>query len=102
MPIPSISDGVPEPNSASVRYTFTATAGDVISVEMDNGVNGDDAHLFLYGPASANYPLVVQDDDSGSAGATSDSQLAATLAVSGTYMIVAANNNALVPGGSTR
>jgi hypothetical protein len=90
LPIPGISDAVPEPNSGADLYTFTAQAGDVISVEMDSD---DDAHLFLYGPASAGNPRVAQDDDS----IGSDSQLAATLVLPGTYTIVAANNSALTP-----
>lgn len=94
LPIPGISDDTPEVGSGSDLYTFTASPGDVISVEMDSD---DDAHLYLLGPDSAGYPLVTQDDDSGSSGATSDAQLAATLVVPGTYMIVAANNNVLLP-----
>ena len=94
LPIPKISDGVPEPNSAADLYTFAAQTGDVISVEMDSD---DDAHVFLLGPASAGNPLVAEDDDSGSPLKRSDSQLAATLALPGTYTMIATNNNALLP-----
>src|SRR5262249_8577436 len=47
LPIPGISDDVPNPTSPAALYTFTAQPGDVISVEMDSD---DDAHLFLLGP----------------------------------------------------
>lgn len=94
LPIPEISDDVPEPNTGADLYTFTAQAGDVVSIEMDSD---DDAHLFLYGPSSAGNPRVAQDDDSGTTGIRGNSQLAATLALPGTYTIVATNNNALLP-----
>src|SRR6185369_11906213 len=47
--------------------------------------------------ASAGNPLVAEDNDGGPVGIGFDAQLAATLAASGTYTIVAANNNALRP-----
>jgi dockerin type I repeat protein len=94
LPIPGISDDTPEPSSAADLYSFTAQPGDVISVQMESD---DDAHLYLIGPASAGNPLVAQDDDSGALSATMDAQLAATLAVGGTYTLIAANNNFLQP-----
>jgi hypothetical protein len=95
LPIPGISDCEPDVGSAADLYTLTTTLpGQVISVQM---ISDDDAHLYLLGPASAGNPLVAEDDDSGPFGDTSDSQLAATLVVPGTYTIVAANNNALAP-----
>jgi hypothetical protein len=75
----------PDPSSPAELYTFTALAGDVISVKM---TSDDDPHLYLLGPAPSN-ALVGEDDSSAPA------ELAATLAVPGTYTIVAANNNAL-------
>ena len=93
LPIPGVSDEVPEPNSGADVYTFTAAAGDVISVEMDSD---DEPHLFLYGPASAGNPRVAQDDYTYS-GTYGSAQLAATLVQPGTYTIVAANNNAWAP-----
>jgi len=93
LPIPGTSDDTPDPSSPAELYTFTASAGDVISVEMDSE---DDAHLYLLGPAPRN-ALVAQDDDSGPLGARANAQLAATLVQPGTYTIVAANNNVLQP-----
>lgn len=87
LPSPDNADGVPEPGSPAVLYTFTAAAGDVISVQM---ASDDDPHLYLLGPAPSN-ALVAEDDTTG------QPALAATLAVAGTYTIVAANNNALQP-----
>jgi hypothetical protein len=87
LPSPDNADGVPEPGSPAALYTFTAVAGDVISVQM---TSDDDPHLYLLGPAPSN-ALVAEDDSTGQPG------LAATLAVAGTYTIVAANNNALQP-----
>lgn len=95
LPIPGISDSAPaDPSSPADLYTFTAAAGDVISVTMNSD---DDAHLYLLGPAPGNQ-LIAQDDDSFDS--FSDAQLAATLAQPGTYTIVAANNNALQPDDS--
>jgi pre-peptidase/dockerin type I repeat protein len=91
VPMPGSDSGVPELNSAADLYTFTGNAGEVISIEMDSS---DDAHLYLLGPASAGNPVVAEDDDSVNG---SDAQLAATLPQTGTYTIVAANNNALAP-----
>ena len=89
----SYSPNVPDIGSPADLYTFTASAGDVISVEMNSD---DDAHLFLIGPDTAGNPLVAEDDDSSPVGA-SNAQLAATLTLPGTYTIVAANNNMLAP-----
>jgi hypothetical protein len=91
LPIPGISDDEPgDANAPADRYSFTAAAGDVISVSM---ISDDDAHLYLLGPSPGN-PLVVQDDDSLGGG---DAQLAATLVQPGTYTIIAANNYGLYP-----
>ena len=87
LPDPSNADGVPEPSSAAELYTFTATAGDVISVKM---TSDDSPHLYVLGPSPTN-GLVAEDDTSDGA------ELAATLAVPGTYTIIAANDNALQP-----
>ncbi len=99
LPITNISDGAPaDTNSPAALYTFTANAGDVISVVM---TSDDDAHLYLLGPAPQNL-LIAQDDNSGAndlnpnVGET-DAELAATLAKAGTYTIVAANNNQIDP-----
>jgi Bacterial pre-peptidase C-terminal domain/Dockerin type I domain len=95
LPIPGISPDTPnDVVVAADLYQFSANPGDVISVEMDSD---DDAHLYLLGPAAAGNPLVAQDDDSGPVSQTSDAQLAATLVQGGTYTIVAANNNMLLP-----
>lgn len=94
--IPGISDGEPEDvASPSDMYTFTGSAGDVISVLM---TSDDDAHLYLLGPAPGN-ALIAQDDNSGdgTSAATNDAELAATLVQSGTYTIVAANNRQVDP-----
>jgi Bacterial pre-peptidase C-terminal domain/Dockerin type I domain len=85
LPDPGDIDGIPEPSSPADLYSFTANAGDVISVEMSSD---DDPHLYLLGPSPIN-ALVTADSDGGTA------RLAATLAVPGTYTVVAANNNAL-------
>ncbi len=87
----SDSPDVPEVGSPADLYTFTASPGDVISIQMDSE---DDAHLFLIGPDAAGNPLVAEDDDSSLVGA-SNAQLAATLTLGGTYTIIAANNNVL-------
>ena len=86
-PLPDAQDqqDSPEPGSPAELYSFTATAGDVISVRMTS----DDApHLYLLGPAPAS-KLIASDDTSDGA------QFAATLTAPGTYTIVAANDNAL-------
>ncbi len=95
VPIPGVGDGLddqPEPLSSADIYTFTASAGDVISARIFN--SDDEPHVFLYGPASAGNPLVAQDDDNQSF-VDGEAQIAATLASAGTYTIVAANDNAL-------
>ncbi|HVM94751.1 MAG TPA: hypothetical protein VMT89_00115 [Candidatus Acidoferrales bacterium] len=88
-------DTVPDPSAGADLYTFTAQAGDVISVELD--VPDDDAFLALVGPASSGNPIIVTDNDSGPLALTPDSQLAATLPVAGTYTIIAANTTTLTP-----
>lgn len=98
LPIPGISDGAPwDTNSPADLFTFTANAGDVISVLM---ASEDDAHLYLLGPSPDN-PLVAQDDDSGAVEPAAigggDSELAATLVKPGIYTIVAANNEQVDP-----
>lgn len=95
LPIPGDSNAIPDVSSPADLYTFTAAAGDVISVEMDSN---DDAVLYLFGPASANNPLVASDDNSGPVAGTSNAQLAATLPLAGTYTIVAGNINQVQPG----
>ena len=92
LPAPGGYDNM-ELNAPANLYTFEASAGDVISVEMQSD---DDAHLYLLGPASAGNPLIAEDDDGAPKGG-GDSLLATTLAVAGTYTIVAANNNFLFP-----
>ena len=94
LPISGISPDAPAPGSPSDLYTFTGSAGDVISVAM---TSEDDGHLYLLGPAALGNPLVTQDDNSGQFLAGTDAQLAATLPADGTYTIVAANNNTLDP-----
>jgi hypothetical protein len=99
--LPSNEDELPEPNSPANLYSFTASAGDVISVEMESD---DDPHLFVIGPASCagqnpgcrTNRVVAEDDESGLL-AGSAAHLAATLPFSGTYTIIAANNVALLP-----
>ncbi|MGD0945784.1 MAG: dockerin type I domain-containing protein [Candidatus Binatia bacterium] len=108
--IPGISDDEPgDVASPADLYSFSANAGDVISILM---TSDDDAHLYLLGPAPGVTPspgatppnvLIAQDDDSGiddtrdiPAG-YGDSELAATLVQSGTYTIVAANNEQVDP-----
>ncbi|MFI5365950.1 MAG: pre-peptidase C-terminal domain-containing protein [Candidatus Binatia bacterium] len=97
LPIPGNGNAVPDVSSPADLYTFTAAAGDVISVEMDSN-DDNDAVLYLFGPASAGNPLVTADDNSGPVARTSNAQLAATLPLAGTYTIVAGNNNQLLPG----
>jgi Dockerin type I domain len=97
LPIPGISDGAPaDTNSPADLYTFTANAGDVISVLM---ASDDDAHLYILGPSPDN-PLVAQDDDSGEVEPQAvfggESEFAATLVKPGIYTIVAANNEQVV------
>jgi hypothetical protein len=109
--IPGISDEEPEDvASPADLYTFTASAGDVISVLMtaDDDYSPGDAHLYLLGPAPGVTPipgttppnvLIAQDDDSGSNDNNGfyDAELAATLVQGGTYTIVAANNYQMYP-----
>jgi hypothetical protein len=109
--IPNISDGEPSDVASPANlYTFSANAGDVISVLM---TSDDDAHLYLLGPAPGVTPspgatpanvLIAQDDNSGDLdyvhnpdGVGGDAELAATLVQSGTYTIVAANNEQVDP-----
>jgi len=94
LPIPGLSPDMPAPGSPADLYTFTASAGDVISVGM---TSDNDAHLYLLGPATSGNPLVTQDDNAGLFEAGTDAQLAATLPTDGTYTIIAANNNTLDP-----
>jgi len=89
--MPFISDDLPELNSASQLYTFTGAAGEVISLGLESD---DDPHLFVYGPLAAGYPLIARDDDS-SAISSDGAQLALTLPMAGTYLVVVANNFAL-------
>jgi hypothetical protein len=84
---PDNPDVLPESGSPADLYTFTASAGDVISVKM---TSSDAPHLYLLGPAPSNR-LIAADDQLGL------TQLAATLVLPGTYTIVAANDNALDP-----
>lgn len=97
LPNPGSDDDAPEPNSPADIYTFTATAGDVISVQMEGVDSGLDGHLYLLGPASAGNPLIAQDDDTSVGTLAGGVQLAATLPTAGTYMIIAASNDALDP-----
>jgi len=96
LPIPGISDAAPDPGSPANLYTFSANAGDVISVEMDP-VADDLFHLYLLGPTSAGNPLLAQDDCGGAPGSIATAQLAATLPTAGTYTIVAASDSFLFP-----
>jgi len=84
LPAPGSLTDLPEPGSPADLYTFTAAAGDVISVGMT--ARTGDPHLFLVGPAKT----VVAENDS-----VVGAQLAATLVTAGTYTIVAANNTIL-------
>jgi hypothetical protein len=86
LPPPGDAEEVPEPGSPADLYTFTASVGDVISVEM---TSSDSPHVYVLGPAPTN-ALVAEDDTSGAA------RVAATLALAGSYTIVVANNNALL------
>lgn len=82
----NIEDG-PAPGSPAALYSFTANAGDVISVRM---TSDDSPHLYLLGPAPGN-ALITSDDSA------DEAEMAATLPMPGTYTIVAANDNALQP-----
>jgi pre-peptidase len=93
--IPGATTTTPDTNSPADLYTFTGTAGDVISVGMSSD---DDAHLYLLAPASAGGAVLAEDDTSGIFTTAGGAQLAATLPVAGTYTIVATNNNVLQPG----
>ena len=86
-PLPGFGDVdyLPDPSSPARLYTFTAAAGEVISVKM---TSDDSPHLYLFGPAPST-AVIAEDDSSGGA------QLAATLAVPGMYTIVATNDSAL-------
>jgi hypothetical protein len=85
---PSNPDILPEPGSPADLYSFTAIAGDVISIKM---TSDDSPHIYLIGPAPSN-ELITADLGVGTA------EAAATLAVPGTYTIIAANDNAVEPG----
>jgi len=87
LPAPGGKDYVPAPSSPAALYSFAASAGDVISVKMASDGN---PHLYLIGPSPAN-ALVTDDNTSMTA------ELATTLAVPGTYTIVAANDATLAP-----
>lgn len=93
LPMPYLSDDLPEINAASALYSFVGVVGDAVSLVLESE---DDAHLFVYGPASAGYPFVTHDDD-GITDGSGGSQLAFTVPVSGTYLVVAANNSYLIP-----
>jgi len=93
IPSPGGDEDVPEPLSGADIYTFTAAAGDVISLTMSSDDALIDPHLFLYGPASAGNPRVADDDSEPDGSA----QIAATLVQPGTYTIVAATNMGLMP-----
>ena len=64
------------------QYTFSASAGDVVSFQM-TGQNGYDTFLELYNPHRG---LIASDDDSGG---SLNARLQLTLTESGTYSLIA-------------
>jgi hypothetical protein len=93
-PLPIIGSDAegPEIGSPADVYTFSGTAGDVFSVEM---MSEGDPHLFLIGPPALGSPLLAHADTFTLVG--NEVQVAATLPVSGTYTVVAANDAVLEP-----
>lgn len=92
LPIPGTDDfGVPEVGSPADFYTFTANAGDVITVEMESE---DDPQVYIFGPVEAGNPFLARDDDRN---ADLFARVGVTLTQTGTYTIVAANKNYLLP-----
>jgi hypothetical protein len=87
LPDPANIDDGPASGSPADLYTFTANAGDVISVRM---TSDDSPHLYLLGPAPAN-ALIAADDSA------EEAALAATLVTPGKYTIIAANNGVVLP-----
>lgn len=92
LPIPGRDDlGVPEVGSPADFFTFEASAGDVITVEMESD---DEPQVYIFGPASAGNPLVAVDDDRN---IDLFARVGVTLPQAGTYTVVAANKNYLLP-----
>lgn len=88
--IPGFNEfGEPEVNSVMDAYTFTATAGEIFSAEMDSE---GEPQLSLFGPLQSGNPFVAQNDltETGFV-----SQIAATLTRDGTYTLLAANRTFL-------
>ncbi|HLU11329.1 MAG TPA: PPC domain-containing protein [Oceanobacillus sp.] len=78
-------------------YTFTAAAGDVVSIGMNNTSGTLDTFLYLVGPSGS----VVGQNDDAVAGENTNSQIAnLTLPESGQYIIIATHFGGLY-GGTT-
>jgi hypothetical protein len=92
LPIPgSDDDGIPEIGSPADMYRFDGNAGDVITLELESE---DEGQLYLYGPANVGVPLLgVDGDSSGNLLA----QIGVVLPYTGSYTVVAANRNYLIP-----
>lgn len=92
LPIPgSDDDGIPEVGSPADTYRFEGNAGDVITLELESE---DEAQLYLYGPANVGLPLLGTDGDSSG---NLLAQIGVVLPYTGTYTVVAANKNFLIP-----
>ncbi len=93
-PLPVVlTDDAPSINSGANLYSITAQAGDIVSVGLD--VDGDDGYALLLGPSSAGNPLVGY----ASSFLSEDgmTQLGATVARAGTYLLSLGNVSALAP-----
>jgi hypothetical protein len=88
----STVSGVITNNTPAQVYTFTATAGTTVNINMNAQSGSLDTYLVLLGPD--NTPLVSNDD----AGDTTDAGITRALAVDGTYTIIATRYGLTIGG----
>lgn len=97
-PLPVVAlEEVPGVNAGADLYSFTAQAGDIVSVGLT--VDGDEGYALLLGPSSAGNPRVSY--ASSLLGEDSVTQLGATVTRSGTYLLSLGNVSPLAPPDSS-
>lgn len=81
----------PEVSSPADLYTFQATAGEAVTLELQSEA---EAALFVYGPSTAGYPLMGVDIVSAS---NDIAQVGFGVPITGTYTVVASLQSQLTP-----